>query len=762
MNEGPDNDSADVDPGAPGATHGRAGASHAHLRRLGGGRLGGGRLAALGVPAKAALLDRCAAAGLPVPAGLVLRGPALRRRTPAELAAQVVRVAPVGPLVVRSAFAAEDGDTSSSAGRFTSVVDVDAHDVDAVADTLARVLASAPTDAAEQDLAVLVQAQVAATHAGVAFTDPDHEDDLVDVVPGLADGLLAGREAGERTRLPRLAALERPRGVGWRPRLATLLRDVRRELGEGPGWDVEWADDGRRCWLVQVRPVTAAPVRDEALTLANHREILPDPPSVLMTSLVAGASRDLFSYWRGFAPDLPAGRPFVDELAGRPLINLSLLVDTMRRLGLPTTFVTDSIGGSSRDRLPPVVGPRPVRLAAHAPALVGLGIDQLRSPGQVDGLVDELRSRATQVDHPGSSVHEVLDAAHDVYVGLVTGMFALTTAISGPLALLQRLGTSAEHHARHRSAGTAIWDDLAPLHDLVEADQVRRAAVERGDVPDDPTFLRAWRRYLAAHGHRGVHESDLSRPRYHEDPAPLLSLLAGERRERDRDAARRTPRGVLTSPLWWQAARAIRAREELRSGAMRAFDVLRQRLLALADAACERRSLPVRDDLWDLTTDQARALDHGAAYDEAFLARRRDERAELARLRLPDVVWRSDDPDRWDPAGRPPAGDRLRGLPLTRGDVTGTVWRLDAPSTQPPDVDGPLVLVAPAVDAGWIATFARVDAVVVETGGELSHGSIVLRERGVPAVTNVGGATTLPDGARVRVRAAAGIVERVG
>ena len=542
-------------------------------------------------------------------------------------------------------------------------------------------------------------------------------------------------------------------------------RRQRQPLGPGrggaAGWDVEWADDGEHCWLVQVRPVTAPPVRDEALTLANHREILPDPPSVLMTSLVAGASRDLFSYWRGFAPDLPAGRPFVDELAGRPLINLSLLVDTMRRLGLPTTFVTDSIGGSSRDRLPPTVGPRPLRLVAHAPALVGLGLDQLRSPEQVDALVGRLRSRAATVDHPGSSVHEVLDAAHDVYVGLVTGMFALTTAISGPLALLQRLGTSAEHHARHRSAGTAIWDDLAPLQALVAADPSRRAAVTRGEVPDDATFRRAWGRYLAAHGHRGVHESDLSRPRYHEDPTPLLALLAGERRDRDAGAGRRTTRGVLTSPLWWQASRAIRAREELRSGAMRAFDVLRGRLLALADAAVDDGSLPAREDLWDLTADEARALDHRVAYDAAFLARRREERADVARLRMPDVVWRSDDPERWDPDARPPAGDRLRGLPLTRGDVTGTVWRLDAPSTTSPQVDGPLVLVAPAVDAGWIATFARVDAVVVETGGELSHGSIVLRERGVPAVTNVDGATRLADGDRVRVRAAVGVVERV-
>ncbi|MFP5310376.1 MAG: PEP-utilizing enzyme [Actinomycetes bacterium] len=743
-----------------------------HLRRL-----GAGGLVALGVPGKAALLDVAAAGGLPVPPGVVLRERALAAHDVDTLARQVVRVAPAARVAVRSAFATEDGTTTANAGRFTSVLDVDARDLDAVADALARVLGSAE-DGVER--AVLVQAMVPAVRAGVAFTERDHEDDLVDHVDGLAEDLVAGREAGERERLPRLAPLERGVG-GWRGRLQVLLRDVRRVVGPAVGdgdWDVEWADDGRTCWLVQVRPVTVPPLRDAVLTLANHREILPDPPSVLMTSLVVSAGDASFGYWRGFAPDLPASRPFVVEHAGRPLIDLSLLTDTMRRLGLPTAFVTDSMGGSTE--LDAHVGPRPLRLAAHAPALVGLGLDQLRSPGAVDERVADLRARAREVDRDDVTAGEVLDAARDVYVGLVTGMFALTTAISGPLAVLQRLGVSDEHHARHRSAGTQVWDDLAPLRQLVDADPARREAVRAGEVPEDPTFAAAWRRFLEQHGHRGVHESDLSRPRYHEDPTPLLAVLAGRDRRAERAAAGadvppRTALGVVTLPLWWQASRAIRAREDLRAGAMRAFDVLRRRLRHVGRRAVAAGALPEVDDVFDLTVEEVRALDAGATFDAAHLATRRAERERVARLRLPDVVRASDDPATYDPASDPGGGTgapgRWRGLPLTRGEVTGVVWRADAPAVAaPPEVAGPadagtpVVLVAPAVDAGWIATFAQVDAVVVETGGELSHGSIVLREAGVPAVTNAAGVAHprrgLVTGDRVTVRAAAGVVER--
>ena len=72
------------------------------------------------------------------------------------------------------------------------------------------------------------------------------------------------------------------------------------------------------------------------------------------------------------------------------------------------------------------------------------------------------------------------------------------------------------------------------------------------------------------------------------------------------------------------------------------------------------------------------------------------------------------------------------------------------------------ILVARAVDAAWIPTFSRVAGVAVEVGGDLSHGSITLREMGLPAVTNVRGATrAFRTGARLVLRADEGTVERV-
>lgn len=718
--------------------------------------LGSGATAGRGIGPKAALLDRCAAAGLPVPTGVVVPHEDLwpLRRTAHELAG--LRLAPT--VAVRSAFAAEDGTTQSLAGAFTTRLDVPGATPAALAHALTEVVASGDrhADGPVDRRDVLILAMVPAVRAGVAFTQRDFEDDLVDHVGGLAEDLVAGVVAGTREQLAK-----RRRGEstlpGWRGRLQALLRAVRRELGDGD-WDVEWADDGVRCWLVQVRAITVAPLRDEALTLANHREILPDLPSRFTTAVVADAAPELFGYWRGFDASLPAERHFVDVVAGRPVINLSLLTDTMQVLGLPTRFVTDSMGGTASGEVPA----DPIRLVTKGPALVRLGLDQLRAIGNGRRAAERIEALARDLpaDLPATA-----ERFRRIYIELITGMFALTTAISGPLAVLDAIGVAGVLHTRQRTAGTQLWEALEPLRALVGDEPSWQDALAAGRLPDDERFRRAFEAFLARFGHRGIYESDVARPRYREDPGPLLEALAHGRGVADPPPL--PVRARLVWPLWIQASRAIAAREDLRSDAMRVFERLRLQLLAGADRQVTAGRLPARERIFDLDLDEIRALQAGRSFDADFFATRDAERAELRDLRLPDLIHRSDDLASYRrSAGRHAStgGDRLRGLGLTDGTVTGTVWVVDEPSPVPPALRGAtIVLVTRGVDAGWIGTFSQVDAVVVETGGELSHGSIILRESGTPAVTNVTTATSvLTDGESVRVHARSGTIVRLG
>lgn len=677
------------------------------LPRLGVGRLDTSPTSVAGP--KAALLDRAAAAGLAVPASVLVP----------DGCAPPTTVPLLGEVAVRSAFASEDGETRSNAGRYTTVLGVDSSDAVAIGSALAAVRGSADGEGpTRRD--VLVMEMVDAEVAGVAFTEPGWEDDLVEWVSGLGDGLVGGRRRGDSVDLPRLRRAERPAAgrPGWQRRLAVLLRDVRSEFGDR-GWDVEWADDGERCWLLQVRPVTASPVRDELFTVANHREILPDPPSVFMTSLIAAGSAELFDYYRRFDPSLPTDRPFIEVFDGRPLINLSLMTDLVRSLGLPTRLVTDSIGGADQV----AVGLRPIRAIRRTPVLARMGLAQLGALAYADRRLAELDAL---VARPATDLADAVRRARTAHVTTVDAMTALNTAASGPTAVLRRLGVLEEHAARQRTATSAMLADL------------------------DSSTIEEW---LERHGHRGIYESDLARPRYIDDPTPVLAM-----RNTNRTAAAppaRTVRGVATWPIWLLARRPMAARERFRADAMRSFLAIRRDLLRLAAAAGV-----ADDDLWLLEIDEVMALDRGERPSPELLAERRAEQAARRRRPIPEVVRR------FGPLEQTPGGiddgSVLGGVGLVARSADGVAWVVDEPTHElPAGVDpATAVLVAPSVDPGWMATFGLVGAVAVEIGGDLSHGSILLRELGLPAVTNVTGLTRrVRTGDRIRVDGRRGTVE---
>lgn len=653
--------------------------------------VGSGDATRAGIAPKAALLDQAARADLPVPRSWIVRD-----GTPAAAA----RALPIDrPVAVRSAFGAEDLATASMAGWFDSFLDVAPADVEG---RIEAVLASAGRHHGAFRRDVLVMDMVRATHAGVAFTEPDHLVDIVNVADGLADGLVRGDEPGRRIELHRF---DDATAIGpWAERLRTLLTGVRRVLGPGPrrrGWDVEWADDGATCHLIQVRPVTAPLPRVETLTIANHRELLPSLPSTFMTSLIASCADDLYGWWRRRSADLPGSRPFVIVRGGRPFINLSLLEDTLEIIGLPTRLVAEGFGGRpARDR-----PGRPARVIRHARVIAGLGIGQL---GALLGHRRHCASAARIGARPAPDWRQAVGDAQRAYVGMVTGMMPLSSAAAMGTALLSRTGTLQHHAGRHRTVTTEMA--------LALTGGERSAFLER-------------------FGHRGIYESDLARPRYAEDPPQLAPGRPAAHPARA--TQRRRLAVLLTAPVWWMARRPIAAREEFRDAAMHGFANVRRSILRLADRAVVNGQLPSTDAVWLLTVDEVMGLDDGAAFDALFLDGRRQERARLEAIPVPDLVRSDVDPDDWVRPIRPPTGHpaEVRGIGLGPGRVSGPAWIMQEPSC---DVPPGHVVVAPAVDAGWMQVFHLATAVVVETGGDLSHGSILLRELGIPSVTNVG------------------------
>lgn len=634
---------------------------------------------------------------------------------------EAIELPPItGRVAVRSAFTGEDGVGASLAGRYATVLDVPiesygaspsrVRDPEPLALALAKVWTSGLGHEGRRD--ALVMRMIDANTSGVAFTERDYEDDLVSLA------------SGETLNLPKLRMFElasRGGNLSFAPRLQDLLRSVRAAVGPGD-WDVEWADDGREAWLIQVRPITAPTMRDDLFTYLPIKEGLPETPSRLMTTLIASCGREIFEIYREVDPSLPAGRDYLEVLHGRPMVNLSLMMDLARHWGLPTSAVTwflpERVPGETGARWRRLLRSRGPRLALRLRSLLAAGKSRMRA-----------REILAIGERPGQSFAEVLEAAREIYIRLNRQMLLLRDAMG------RRFSASG------RSGVARMLDDLAPLRALVQAHPEWADSLERGEAPRDPEFRRRWEEWLARHGRRGPYETDLARPRFYERPAEILRLIGRA------ETSVRTRMGARLG----SSARAAAAREELRFDAMVAFDRIRRRLIELA--------IPkgiTEEMLFCLTLEEVRSLDGGWRPSGEFMAERRRDLTECAAVAVPNVVRR------FDPLEDGDRGMARHGIGLTRGEAVGRALVVREPISALPPGYRPreTILVAPSIDAGWAPCLTLAAGVIVESGGNLSHGSILLRELGLPSVTNVAGATrNIRDGRRLRVVASEGRIE---
>jgi pyruvate,water dikinase len=274
--------------------------------------------------------------------------------------------------------------------------------------------------------------------------------------------------------------------------------------------------------------------------------------------------------------------------------------------------------------------------------------------------------------------------------------------------------------------------------------------------------------FLERFGHRGPNEMELAQPRWAEDPAAVDRLLTG------------TPESPSTPPVATGAAERIADEAKLSGPTRDQFKLQAARLrtyLGLREAAKHylllgyaviRRALVELDrrfglhgGIFYLTPADFPDLLAGKDLSAKVAAARKRRQTELT-LEVPPVLF-SDDLDAIGrPLPEPAGGDRLEGVALSAGVAEGPALVLTEPTAAPPG-EGGYILVCPSTDPAWVPLFVRAKGLVMETGGVLSHGAIVAREFGLPAVAGLPGVTTrLKAGQLVRVDGGRGTVTVIG
>jgi pyruvate,water dikinase len=284
--------------------------------------------------------------------------------------------------------------------------------------------------------------------------------------------------------------------------------------------------------------------------------------------------------------------------------------------------------------------------------------------------------------------------------------------------------------------------------------------------------------FLERYGMRGVGEIDLGQPRWRDDPTPVMNSLqsylqidpadapdvvfakgekaAEEAIEKLAAAARRQPGGWLKEKLLRGAARRVRvlmgARESPKFFAVQAMGIVRAALLGIGQEFAAAGTIERADDLVFLHVAEMEALSKRAPLDwKALVAgRRANYERELRRRQVPRVLV-SDGRAFYEGVGAETDGaSAITGSPVSAGVVEGIVHVVLDPHTAQL-VPGE-ILVCPGTDPAWTPLFMAAGGLVMEVGGMMTHGSVVAREYGIPAVVGVHRATErLHNGQKIRV-----------
>ncbi|NVB79745.1 MAG: phosphoenolpyruvate synthase [Kofleriaceae bacterium] len=583
-------------------------------------------------------------------------------------------------------------------------------------------------------------------------------------------------------------------------RLAELARRIEAHFGKPQ--DIEWCLVDDDFHFVQSRPITTlfpVPLTDDG---ANHVYI-----SVGHQQMMTDAMTPLgLSFWNLTTPRpmaIAGGRLFVDvtQALGSPASRAGLL----DMVGKGDPLIRDALESilDRGDFIPSLPDAQP---AGRPPVPAPLEVD----PAIVTALIARTQASiaAAKRDIATKSGSELLDfivedlkemkrflfdpQGHQVFMTAIEATWWLNDKLQAWLGEKNAADTLTLSVANNVTSemGLALLDvadvirpypDVLAFLQHVEADSFLD---ELDSLPGGRDARDAIQSWLDKYGMRGVGEIDITRPRWAERPATILPILlgniknaepgAGKRRfeeglheaaKKERDVLERLralPDGAQKADETKQMIDRVRTfigyREYPKYGMVSRYLVYKQALLQEAERLVQAQVLRDPEDIFFLTFQELQDVVRTHRVDEQLIRERKDAFRSYQALTPPRVLtsdgecvsgaYRRDD--------LPPGA--LVGLPVSAGTIEGRA-RVILDMSQA-DLEEGDILVTAYTDPSWTPLFVTIKGLVTEVGGQMTHGAVIAREYGLPAIVGVENATRLiRDGQRIRVNGTDGYVE---
>jgi pyruvate,water dikinase len=749
---------------------------------------------------KAATLSYLKRLGYPVPDGWIL----LPGDDP-QLLSEFLHPSPQSPLAVRSSAVGEDTETASAAGQYCTVLNVTSPEKlqAAILDCLASydrpsaVQYRRDRHLPDAAMAVLLQMQIRGVFSGVAFSrdpvNPLDPDVVIEALPGEATRTVSGKVTPEQYRVtvteadnqPRTASIQQAANGDIPPALIEAVALLARELEQiyhSVPQDLEWTYDGQQIWLLQARSITTL---QPIWTRKIAAEVIPGVIRPLTWSLnqplTCGVWGELFTLVLGKrARDLDFNATATLHYQ-HAYFNATLLGAIFRRMGLPPESLEFLTRGAKFSK-PPFIST--LRNVSGLLRLLAREWNLAQDFAQDDrhSFTPMLQQLAAQSSSELSAAALLAQCDRLLEVLRRATYYSILAPLS--LALRQALFQVSPDRLDNRS--TPEVESLRSLsllaaeaHSLLSLegqtpDSWESLVAQLAGHPDGQPILTAFEQWCDRYGYLSDIATDIAVPRWRDNPQHLRDLflhaLTGSREQGtgNRKMRRRGDKIFAFCLLPFAFRSAVQKRLDLKGKTSEVYSRLlahlRWSFIALEKIWLRESLLNQAGDIFFLTFPEIRHLVEDVegsmtANVSQLIQQRRS--AWERHQQLPSVPYIVYGNPVTVPVLPPTLSTKqqLQGIAASPGQAQGRVKILKNFQAIA-DIDAQTILVVPYTDSGWAPLLARAGGIIAEVGGSLSHGAIVAREYGIPAVMNVHHATQLlREGQQVLIDGYAGTVE---
>ena len=699
------------------------------------------------------------------------------------------------PFVVRSSAIGEDSTAASAAGQYRTIANV--KNTEALQSAIFDCLASynrpnavkyrQDKGQADNGIALLIQKQVKGVFSGVAFSrDPVNPSDnvvIIEALPGEAKQVVSGQITPEQYRVEihhydetdaiNIQTLKSNQ-TGDIPlplveKVAILARDLE-TLYHGIPQDLEWSYDGRTLWLLQTRTITTL---QPIWTRKIASEVIPGVIHPLTWSinqpLTCGVWGDIFTLVLGKNAEELDFTQTATLHYQRAYFNATLLGEIFRRMGLPPESLEFLTRGTQMSK-PPILS-----TLKNLPGLLRLlvrewNLEQDFAKDNQQLFTPHLETLKHQVMGK-LSAQELLKRIHTILNLLKSATYySILAPLSFALrqALLKVSTESLDYTKTPEVASLKALEELAwQISSLINSQEIHdfdTLLLELNQHPQKQALIQKFHAILEDYGYLSDAATNIAIPRWKDQPESvqvLLTQLVANHQSNQKKTTKRDTSWKIT-----QVQKRLDLKGKVTEVYSKLLAELRWSFLMLGNQLTDDNLLGKPDDIFYLSYDEIQQLfDTQLAklpFDiEEIIQQRKTEFNHYQRLKnIPYIVYGNitlleNKPNTSGSTSR----QQLRGIGASYGQVEGRI-KICQSLQSLAEITPNTIIVVPYTDSGWGPLLARASGIIAEVGGSLSHGAIVAREYGIPAIMDVNHATELlREGQRVRIDGQTGIIE---